>query len=104
MPGYLHAAYSTSLATCTTCAQPARLCRAWVSAVALARAAAILGGKSRSIHDPRPARYLCLDIGQELRSGFAGDLVALGLELAAHAGVGVGRFRRVSEASNDVGW
>src|SRR4051812_42225456 len=40
----------------------------------------------------------------QLRSGFAGDLIALGFELAAHARVGVRRFRRVSEASNDVGW
>src|SRR6476659_9107048 len=70
---------------------------------ALARAAAILGGKSSRFHDPGPARCLCLDIGHELRPGFAGDLVALGFELAAHGGVGVRRFRRFREARNDVG-
>src|SRR3954470_15564607 len=68
----------------------------------LTRAAAILGGQSCRIHDPSPARDLYLDIRQELRSDFAGDLVALGFELAAHAGIDVGRFRRVGEASDDV--
>src|SRR5438034_11077 len=69
----------------------------------LPRAAAVLGGESRRLHDSRPTYDLRLDIGQELRAGFTGDLITLGFELAAHVGVVMRRLCRVGEASDDVG-